>query len=69
MTLGGRRPGGRTIIWRLEAALPEIPDDLNDRAQDNWEPLLAIADLAAGDWPNTARPAAKALSKEAEGEG
>src|SRR5206468_5707634 len=39
-------------------ALPE----LNDRAADNWEPLLAIADLAGGDWPARARRAALALS-------
>jgi len=24
------------------AARPEIPEELNDRAADNWEPLLAI---------------------------
>ena len=27
---------------------PSIPDALNDRAADNWRPLLAIADLAGG---------------------
>ena len=37
---------------------PQIPDALNDRAADNWRPLLAIADLAGGDWPNRAREAA-----------
>ena len=36
-------------------ARPELPEALNDRAQDNWEPLLAIADLAGGTWPQTAR--------------
>ena len=46
----------------LAAADPEIPEDLNDRASDNWEPLLAIADLAGGDWPEAARKAALALS-------
>ena len=29
---------------------------------DVWEPLLAIADLAGGDWPDRARAAALALS-------
>ena len=29
---------------------PKMPD-LNDRAADNWHPLLAIADLAGGTWP------------------
>jgi putative DNA primase/helicase len=43
---------------------PAIPDTLNDRAADNWRPLLAIADLAGGDWPARAREAARALSGE-----
>ena len=38
-------------------ARPALPDELDDRAQDVWEPLLAIADLAGGDWPTGhARP-------------
>lgn len=42
-------------------AVVNIPDELNDRAQDNWEPLLAIADVAGGHWPETARKAALSL--------
>ena len=38
--------------------------DLNDRAADNWRPLLAIADLAGGTWPQEARRAACLLSGE-----
>jgi hypothetical protein len=41
---------------------PKIPDVLNDRAADNWRALLAIADLAGGDWPQRAREAARILS-------
>jgi len=41
---------------------PEIPDDLDDRAADNWEPLLAIADQAGGLWPERARATALLLS-------
>ncbi len=41
-----------------ETARPLLPDSLNDRAQDNWEPLLAIADNAGSDWPRLAREAA-----------
>ncbi len=41
---------------------PEIPGELNDRAADNWTPLLAIADAAGGEWPERARRAALALS-------
>jgi len=40
---------------------PEIPESLNDREADNWRPLLALADLAGGDWPAAARQAAVAL--------
>ena len=39
---------------------------MNDRAADNWRPLLAIADLAGGEWPGLARQAALALSGEAQ---
>lgn len=43
---------------------PKIPGVLNDRAADNWRPLLAIADLAGGEWPERAREAAMLLSGE-----
>jgi hypothetical protein len=42
-------------------ARPVIIKGLNDRANDCWEPLLAIAEAAGGDWPTTARHAARAL--------
>jgi hypothetical protein len=45
----------------LTAARPELPDELHDRQQDIWEPLLAIADAAGGDWPKWARAAAVEL--------
>jgi putative DNA primase/helicase len=44
---------------------PETPEQLNDRAADNWRPLLAIAELAGGEWPKLAREAACLLSGEA----
>jgi putative DNA primase/helicase len=43
---------------------PQVPEVLNDRAADNWRPLLAIADLAGGEWPQRARDAACLLSGE-----
>jgi hypothetical protein len=46
----------------LEQARPELPDELDDRAADGWEPLLAIADLAGGGWPERSREAARELS-------
>ena len=48
----------------IAKARPEIPSTLNDRAADIWEPLLAIADLAGGDWPELARQAAQRLSTQ-----
>jgi hypothetical protein len=50
---------------QLVDADPKVPEALNDRAADNWRPLLAIADLAGGDWPERAREAACVLSGEA----
>jgi len=47
---------------QIAAASPQIPAALNDRSADIWEPLLALADLAGGEWPQTARHAASALS-------
>jgi putative DNA primase/helicase len=46
----------------IERARPALPEALNDRAQDNWEPLLAIADYAGGEWPRLARDAALKIS-------
>lgn len=37
-------------------------DGLHNRDADNWEPLLALADLAAGHWPQLARQAAVRLT-------
>ncbi|MBN1608663.1 MAG: DUF3631 domain-containing protein [Polyangiaceae bacterium] len=49
-------------IVELQISRPELPEQLGDRAADCWEPLLAIADLAGGDWSVGARNAALALS-------
>ena len=51
---------------RLVDADPQLPNGLNDRASDNWRPLLAIADLAGGEWPQEARQAACLLTGEAQ---
>lgn len=51
-----------SLISLRDAALDvSVPDDLNDRAADNWEPLLTIADRAGGEWPERGRKAAMAL--------
>jgi hypothetical protein len=49
----------------LATLRPDIPDVLGDRAQEIWEPLLAIASLAGQDWPERAEAAAVALSARA----
>lgn len=51
-----------TADWSRIGVVPEVPvpDALNDRAADSWEPLLAIADAAG--WGERARRAAVALS-------
>jgi putative DNA primase/helicase len=46
----------------VRAARPHLPESLNDRAQDNWEPLMCIAEVAGGEWPELARKAALKLS-------
>jgi putative DNA primase/helicase len=46
----------------IASARPVIPAALNDRAADIWEPLLVVADLAGGPWPELAREAALKLS-------
>lgn len=48
------------------AAWPVLPDGIADRPAECWEPLLAVADAAGGDWPTTARSACLALCKVAQ---
>jgi hypothetical protein len=43
------------IVW------PTMPEGVVDRDADVWEPLLAVADAAGGDWPERARAAAVTL--------
>jgi putative DNA primase/helicase len=47
---------------------PIMPSALHDRACDCWRPLVAIAELAGGEWPARARAAALALSGDGDGE-
>jgi hypothetical protein len=47
-----------THAAELAKATPDLPDQLDDRAQDIAESLLAIADAASDDWPGRARRAA-----------
>jgi hypothetical protein len=47
-------------------ASPNTPDGIEDRAADNWRPLLAIAEVAGGQWPEWARAACLVLSGVAD---
>jgi len=51
---------------QLAGAWPDLPAGITDRPADCWEPLLAIADAAGGDWPARARVACVELCKVAE---
>ena len=63
--VGARRRAARWASDHFESLCehdPEVPEELHDRAADNWRPLLGIADLAGGAWPSRARRAAAQLS-------
>ncbi len=47
---------------KVRTARPLLPSTLNDRAQDNWEALIAIAECAGHEWIDRAWTAALALS-------
>ncbi|MBP5922783.1 DUF3631 domain-containing protein [Streptomyces sp. LBUM 1483] len=54
------------IQERVTDAFPEMPDGVADRPADVWEPLVAIADAAGGDWPKRAREACLTLVKASQ---
>ena len=49
-------------LEELSISSPHIPKDLEDRPGDNWTPLIAVADIVGGEWPQKARKAALQLS-------
>ncbi|WP_392754757.1 DUF3631 domain-containing protein [Streptomyces sp. LN590] len=46
-----------SVREKVDGAFPEMPEEVTDRPADVWEPLLAVADAASGDWPQRARAA------------
>jgi len=54
----------RDNLGALTGAEPPIPDELHNRIRDKWKTLLAIAEVAGGDWPERTRKAALSLSVE-----
>jgi hypothetical protein len=47
----------KLIAEKIAGVYPEMPEGVNDRPADVWEPLLTVADAAGGDWPERARAA------------
>lgn len=56
----------RESLDQLEASWPELPESIQDRDADVWEPLIAIADAAGGHWPKAARFAAERMVADAK---
>jgi hypothetical protein len=50
----------------IRAVVPSFPSGLNDRAEDCWTPLFAIAEVAGGNWPDLSWRAAIALSADSD---
>ena len=48
----------------LRDAKPDFPPGFNNRVRVNWRMLLAIGDLAGGEWPKRVRKAALALETD-----
>jgi hypothetical protein len=55
-------------LRHLRDARPETPNELTDRQKDMSEPLLAIGDLAGGEWPERLRRALMVLLGSAASE-
>jgi hypothetical protein len=51
----------RSVEDAAASAWPTMPEGIVDRDSDLWEPLLTVADLAGGDWPDRARVTAVTL--------
>jgi hypothetical protein len=49
-------------IPMLREAPPNMPEGLLDRAEEVWEPLISVADMAGAEWPALARSAALELN-------
>jgi hypothetical protein len=60
-----RELGRKLMVWAASVEnkiqWPELPQGIEDRDADVWEPLIAVADAAGGDWPDKSRIAAVGL--------
>jgi Protein of unknown function (DUF3631) len=53
-------------LTELADAEPRMPETVEDRQQDAWEPLIAVADAAGGHWPERAQAACTDLCGQAD---
>lgn len=66
-----QRPEGEALQARLaewadsagELAYPTLPEGVEDRDAEAWEPLVMVADAAGGEWPERARAACSTFVK------
>lgn len=58
----GSSASSGSVAERAGAAWPPLPDGVVDRQAEIWEPLIAVADVAGGEWPQAAREACVALA-------
>jgi len=71
-TAGAKPLADRLAAWMKDASAaltgsyPKMPPGITDRPADVWEPLIAVADAAGGDWPKRAREACAELAAAAE---
>ncbi|MDA1371706.1 MAG: DUF3631 domain-containing protein [Proteobacteria bacterium] len=55
-----------SIVNDVRDVFPDMPEEITDRNADMWEPLLAIADAAGGEWPSRSRVTAVTLVTQAK---
>jgi Protein of unknown function (DUF3631) len=57
-----------SVSLELAVSWPSLPDGIQDRAAEIWEPILAVADAAGGEWPDRARAACTELALDVAAE-
>ena len=56
----------KAVVDRAKSHRPKLPDGVVNRHADIWRPILTVADLAGGHWPDVARQVAIAAVKSAK---
>ncbi len=56
----------RDRFKQVEACDPVLPPNCFNRLADNWRPLMAIAEIIGGEWPDRARTAFTQLTANAD---